>query len=134
MPSGTHTTLQQYGVLAISTMQFFTRVLVRTSSLSVHRTQHHDPCLVCTTFRAPGEFAQVQPQGSVLLIASPLADYGYAAKVNLSVGSRCPAHIFASHGGAFSHAQSCGTCASWFERCPWLATGWKKQNIGVLNG
>ena len=45
-------------------------------------------CLACTTLRAPGEAPHVQPQGSVLLVASPHTDCVYAAGANLCVGSR----------------------------------------------
>ena len=44
-------------------------------------------CLACTTLRAPGEVPHVQPQGSVLLVASPHTDCVYAAGANLCVGS-----------------------------------------------
>ena len=44
-------------------------------------------CLACTTLRAPGEVPHVQPQGPVLLVASPHTDCVYAAGANLCVGS-----------------------------------------------
>ena len=40
-------------------------------------------CLACTTLRAPGEVPHVQPQGPVLLVASPHTDCVYAAGANL---------------------------------------------------
>lgn len=37
----------------------------------------NNPCFACTTLGAPGEVPHVQPQGTVLLVASPHTGYVY---------------------------------------------------------
>jgi hypothetical protein len=90
------------------------------------------PCFASTTRRAPGKFPHIQSQGKVLLIASSYLDCVYAARSNLSVGSRPSQLILRLLVVGFSplptsNPRSCSACASCPERCPLLRADWKKD-------
>lgn len=89
----------------------------------------NNPCFACTTLGAPGEVPHVQPQGMVLLVASPHTGYVYPAQTNLSVGSRTSQLIFSLlvEGPSLALCLVACTWASCPERCPQLGANWKES-------
>ena len=133
-----------YSLLSVSTMQFFTRSLVRTS-LSLDELLTTQIILILCAQHPEPQAACVLPWGLVLLAASLCVDCVCAMGPILARGlcpcgrgqSECwqrgvPAHNVASCGRTCCSPQYRGTCASCPERCPWLSTGWEELNGATL--